>query len=130
MTAMKTSRIFCLFALIALVVAAGTAALRAEDLGAVKQRMAQRLAAIDGLKGRGAVGENNRGFLEARGPLGGGDNGVIAAENAARSTVYAALAAQTGSSAEQVGRARAKQIAQGSQPGVWVQDEGGGWRQK
>jgi uncharacterized protein len=130
MTAMKTSRIFCLFALIALVAAAGAATVRAEDLGAVKQRMAQRLAAIDGLKDRGAVGENNRGFLEARGALGGGDGGVIAAENADRSTVYAALAAQTGSSADQVGRARAKQIAQGSKPGVWVQDEGGAWRRR
>lgn len=102
----------------------------AADLGPVKQRMAQRLLAVNALKDRGVVGENNRGFLEARGALSGDENRMVAAENSDRSTVYAALAQQTGSSADQVGRARAKQIAQNSRAGVWLQDEGGQWHRK
>jgi uncharacterized protein YdbL (DUF1318 family) len=101
--------------------------LRAEDLGAVKGRMDQRLSQVDALKAQGVVGENNRGLLEVRD--GGADAGaVVAAENKDREAVYTALAQKTGSSAEQVGRARARQIAQNSRPGVWVQDEAGNWK--
>lgn len=103
------------------------APLQAEDLGAVKARMEQRLAQVDALKTKGSVGENNRGFLEAR----GGDAGaVVADENKDREVVYAALAKQTGSSADMVGRARAKQIAQRAHAGEWIQDERGEWKQK
>ncbi len=55
---------------------------------------------------------------------------MISAENTDREVVYAALAKQTGSSADQVGRARAKQIAAGSAAGVWVQKEDGTWQKK
>ena len=101
----------------------------AEDLSAIKARMDQRLDRIDQLKAGGAIGENNRGFVEVRD--GGGDAAsVVAAENADREAVYAAIAARAGSSAEQVGRARARQIAAGSAPGVWLQDESGNWYKK
>ena len=100
----------------------------AEDLNAVRGRMAQRLPQIDEMKARGVVGENNRGLLEARGS--GADSGVISAENKDRETVYAALAEQTKTSTEQVARARARQIAQGSRSGVWVQDISGEWTKK
>lgn len=104
-------------------------AVRAEDLGAVKARMAQRLGQLDALKAGGAIGENNRGFVEVRD--GGGDAGsVVAAENSDRETVYAAIAKQAGSSADQVGRARAKQIAAASAAGVWLQHEDGSWYRK
>jgi uncharacterized protein YdbL (DUF1318 family) len=121
-------RLFFTLALMSLPVA--TPGLRAENLGAVKQRMAQRLPQIDALKDRGAVGENNRGFLEARGPLAGNENAAVSAENADRTEVYGALAQQTGSSADQVGRARAKRIAESSHAGVWLQEEGGRWYRK
>lgn len=102
---------------------------RAQDLGPVKARMSQRLSQVDALKSKGAIGENNRGLLEMRG--GGGDAGsVVSAENADREVVYAALAKQTGSSADQVGRARAKQIATASAAGVWLQREDGAWYKK
>lgn len=102
---------------------------RAEDAGTVKARMEQRLAQVDALKEKGAVGENNRGFLEIRG--GGGDAGaVVAAENKDRETVYAAVAQKTGSTTDQVGRKRAARIEQTSRAGVWVQDEAGGWKKK
>jgi uncharacterized protein YdbL (DUF1318 family) len=102
---------------------------RAEDLGVVKARMDQRLAQVDALKAQGAVGENNRGYLEARG-AGGDAAAVVTAENKDREVVYAALAEKTGTSADQVGKKRASKIAQNSRPGVWVQDENGNWKQK
>lgn len=101
---------------------------QAQDLGEVRTRMKQRLSQIDDLKEKGAVGENNRGYLEARG--GGADEGVISAENKDRETVYEALARQTNSSVDQVAKARARQIAQSSRPGVWIQDASGNWKKK
>jgi len=127
---MKTFWIRSLFALAALLAVVVATNLRAADLGAVKQRMAQRLPTVDALRDRGAAGENNRGFLEARGALPPVDNKTVADENSDRGSVYAALAQQTGTSADQVGRARAKQIAQGSKPGVWLQRESGEWYKK
>ena len=101
----------------------------AEDLGSVKARMNQRLAQLDQLKSSGAVGENNRGFVEIRD--GGGDaSSVVSAENADREVVYGAIAKQAGSTAEQVGRARARQIAAGSAKGVWLQKDDGSWYKK
>jgi len=108
----------------------GTLALRAQDLGAVKSRLEQRLGAVNALKDRGVAGENNRGFLEPRGSASGGDQQVISDENSDRRTVYAAIAAQTGASADVVGRQRAQQIATIAKRGHWVQDPGGEWRQK
>jgi len=108
---------------------AAAGALRAEDLGAVKARLSQRLPKLDQFKGQGAIGENNRGYVELReaSPAAGD---ITAAENRDREFVYAAIAQQTGSSAEIVGRARAKQIAAGSAAGVWVQRENGEWAKK
>ena len=102
---------------------------RAQDLGAVKARIAQRLPKVDELKANGVLGENNRGFVEARGNDAAA-GAVIGAENSDRETVYAALAKQTGTSAEQVGRARARQIASASAAGVWLQRDDGNWYKK
>jgi uncharacterized protein YdbL (DUF1318 family) len=105
------------------------ATVHAEDLNAVKARIAERLPSIDTLKAGGAIGENNRGFVEVRG--GGGDAvSVTSAENADREVVYAAIAAQSGTSASVVGSARAKQIAAHSAPGVWLQADSGTWYKK
>ena len=79
---------------------------QAEDMGAVKARIANRLSLIDAHKASGAIGENNRGLVEVRD--GGGDSAnVVAAENADREIVYAAIAQQNGTSAAVVGAARA-----------------------
>jgi uncharacterized protein YdbL (DUF1318 family) len=123
------SAFFRLFLLMAALFG-GAALGRAEDLNVVKGRMDQRVGAIDALKDRGLVGENNRGFLEPRGNLSGADQAVVSDENSDRRTVYSALAAQTGTSPDAVGRQRANQIATRSKRGVWVQDPGGEWRQK
>ena len=103
--------------------------LRAQDLAAVKSRMSARLPKLDELKAKGAIGENNRGFVEVRGSDAEAA-GVVSGENSDREAVYAGLAKQAGSSADMVGRARAKQIASGSAPGVWVQKEDGTWAKK
>jgi uncharacterized protein YdbL (DUF1318 family) len=120
-------RLFVLAA--TLLIGVATVPAHAQDLGAVKARMAQRLSKLDNFKARGLLGENNRGFVDLRGSdTAAGD--VMAEENRDRGEVYAALAKQTGSSAEQVGRARAKQIAAGSAAGVWLQREDGTWYKK
>lgn len=123
--AMTTPYIRLLITSIALLAAAPLA--KADDLRAARARIEQRVGEIDALKQKGVLGENNRGFLEVRS---GDDGGVAAAENADRALVYAALARQTGATAEAVGRARAKRIAANSAPGVWVQAEDGKWSKK
>ncbi len=102
---------------------------QAQSARELQARMAQRLPQIDELKAAGALGENNRGYLEVREAK---DNAAALAadENRDREAVYALIARETGSSAENVGRARAKQIAAQSRSGVWVQDESGAWRKK
>jgi len=126
---MKTSllRLFAFAALLAFGLPATV--VHAQDLGAVKHRMSQRLPQLDQLKAKGAVGENNRGFVEAR-DADASAGAAISAENADREVVYAALAKQAGSSPDQVGRARAKQIFAASAGGVWVQKEDGAWQKK
>ena len=108
----------------------GTVAARAEDLGAVKSRMEQRIPAVDALKSRGVAGENNRGYLEPRAGATPEDQKIISDDNSDRRAVYTALAQQTGSDADTVGRRRAHQIALSARRGVWIQAPNGEWTQK
>ncbi|MDP2136459.1 MAG: YdbL family protein [Candidatus Didemnitutus sp.] len=101
----------------------------AETANDIRRRMEQRLPAIDELKAKGALGENNRGFLEVRESAGNAAS-VTSDENRDREAVYGMIAQQTGASADSVGRARAKQIAGQSVAGVWVQRENGEWYRK
>lgn len=101
----------------------------AQSAGEIRARMAQRLAQIDELKSKEAIGENNRGLLEVRQAAGNAAS-LVAEENRDREAVYALIARDTGATADSVGRARAKQIAAQSKPGVWIQDENGEWRKK
>ena len=55
---------------------------------------------------------------------------VVAAENRDRGIVYAEIAKQTGTHVDQVGRARARQIAAASARGVWLQKNDGSWYKK
>lgn len=107
----------------------GTVAMQAEPVGVIAQRMQSRMAEVDALKQGGKVGENNRGFLEARGALSAQESAVVNAENADRGAVYAELARQTGGTPETVGKTRARKIASASAAGIWVQDEAGRWYQ-
>jgi uncharacterized protein YdbL (DUF1318 family) len=121
------ARIVSLFSAFVLIV---VAVLAAESSGDLRRRMEQRLPAIDRLKAAEAVGENNRGLLEARGSGAADSAAIVAEENRDREAVYALIAKDTGATPESVGRARAKQIAAASRGGVWVQDEGGAWKKK
>jgi uncharacterized protein len=118
---------FCLLVITA--VFTGGVPVRAQDLQAEKTRMDARLPKVDALKAKGAIGENNRGLLEVR-SQDAEAAGIVSAENRDREAVYAALAKKEGTSADQVGRARAKQLAARSAPGVWVQKEDGSWAKK
>ena len=122
---MKT-RFFSLFAVFCVLIASAFA----ENATDIRRRMEQRLPQIDALKAQEAVGETNRGLLEERKSGNPDAAGVVAAENHDREAVYAYIAKETGSNAEAVARARAKQIAANSRGGVWVQDEAGKWVKK
>ena len=67
---------------------------------------------------------------EARGSAGGDEQKIIGEENADRRAVYAAIAAQTGTNADAVGRQRAQQIASIARAGHWIQETNGAWKQK
>lgn len=126
---MKSVTLFRFFFLVAALVL-GALVVRAEDLNAVRARMEQRVAAVDALKDRGAVGENNRGLLEPRGALSGDEQKTVSDENADRRIVYVEIGKQTGADADAVGRARAQRIAVNSKRGVWLQGADGNWYQK
>ena len=126
---MKLSLLFRLVGVIAGLLAA-TTVIAAENLNSVRARMEQRLRSLDELKDRGAAGENNRGYLEARGGASPADQKIIGDENSDRRTVYADIAARTGANADTVGRQRAQQLASLARRGHWIQDASGAWKQK
>jgi len=101
----------------------------AENAAEIQQRMAGRLPAIDALKAKQVIGENNRGFVEVRQAAPGADS-VVSDENRDRAAVYALIAQKTSAASDAVGQARAKQIAANSRGGVWLQDESGKWYKK
>lgn len=115
--------------LVSFVALAVAVPLFADDLSDAQRRIQARQVDLAALKEKGVLGENNRGFVEVREAAPGAE-AVVSAENADRGTIYGILAKQTSSTAEAVGRARARQIAANSRAGVWVQDEAGRWSRK
>jgi len=120
------ARLLTVFAALCLL----TVSVLAESATDIRRRMEQRLPQIDALKAQEVVGETNRGLLDERKTGVANAAGVVAEENRDRDAVYALIARETGSTADAVGRARAKQIAANSRSGVWVQDEAGRWIKK
>lgn len=96
----------------------------------IKARMLQRKPTITKLKSAGAVGENNRGFLEFRPGAAKKEETTVAAENKDRGSVYRAIAQREGSSPQHVGERRAVQIGQKAAPGTWLQKPTGEWYRK
>jgi len=95
----------------------------------IKDRMLARLPAINELKSKGLIGENNAGYLQylkAERP----QEGLVNAENSDRKTVYEAIAAKQGVKLALVGQRRAKQIADNPIPGHWYQSPDGKWYKK
>ncbi len=95
----------------------------------IKEQMAARIPAINALKKEGAVGENNKGFLEFRGKNQPQKN-IINAENSDRKKIYQAIGKKQGASATLVGQRRAKTIAAKSRAGHWLQRSDGSWYKK
>lgn len=106
-----------------------TGALAFAGSNEIKARIKARLPVIDALKADGIIGENNRGYLEFiknNKPK----EDVVISENQDRKKVYSAIAKQQGTTADLVGKRRAKQITQRAKPGQWLQDGSGNWYQK
>lgn len=101
----------------------------AQDAKELKARMIERVPAIQALKSKGIIGENNLGYLQfvssAR-----EQEGLVNSENTDRKAVYSAIANQQGASADLVGKRRAIQIAENAGAGEWLQDNAGKWYQK
>lgn len=105
-----------------------SAAALAESAQDLKDRMRTRLPEINQLKDSGMVGETSSGFLAM--VSGAAATPLVSAENADRAKVYAAIAAQQGTTPELVGQRRALQITGIATPGSWLQDANGAWYQK
>lgn len=101
----------------------------AGELDAVKARMKERIPVLDDLKARKVIGEDNRGYVAYPGSA-KEKEGVVAAENQDRKAVYAAIAAETKSPAEVVGKRRALKIAEVAKPGTMIQEPDGSWNEK
>ena len=97
--------------------------------GSLKEKMKARQPQIIALKAKGTIGENNRGHLEYRGEK-EPTKGLLEEENQDRRTVYTAIAKQQNTSAENVGRRRAAQIAERAPAGTWLQNAKGEWYRK
>lgn len=95
----------------------------------IKQRMIARHPAIEALKDKGIVGENNQGYLTYR-SSNHAQQSVVAAENKDRRTVYTIIARKEGVSPALVGQRRAKMLIRLGKKGQWFQAANGKWFKK
>lgn len=100
-----------------------------QESDALKALFRERLPVLNELKDQGVIGENNRGFVEFLGKSQQGED-IVSAENADRKQLYAAIADNTGTTAELVGQRRALQITTQEPSGRMLQDEKGQWYKK
>lgn len=122
---MRTLTAILCFAIFALALPAS-----AQNLDQIRQRMLDRLDEIQEFKTAKTVGEDANGYLHILGELNKEATETVAAENADRRAVYAAIAGRTGANPADVGKARAKTIAQSAAPGVMLQAPDGTWYEK
>ena len=123
---MYNRRFFLIIAVVLTAVLCGAFTLQAAS---IKDRMLARIPAINALKDKGTIGENNRGFLEFR----TGDKSkqkLINEENKDRRSVYAAIAKKQQVDVGLVGQRRAKQISAKGGKGHWFQKPDGSWYRK
>ena len=123
---MYNRRFFLIIAIALTAVLCGAFTVQAAS---VKDRMLARIPAINALKDKGTIGENNHGFLEFR----TGDKSqqkLISAENKDRKSVYAAIAKKQKVDVALVGKRRAKQISDKGSRGHWFQKPDGSWHRK
>lgn len=129
---MQTLRIPFLASLFALVfaLAPSLATAQTNDEAAIKQRIIERVDAIDALKLAGKAGENNKGLLEQRSMLKPDEMKLMNAENSDRRSLYTLVAERLGLTTTVVGQGRADELRKKSAPGVWLQAPDGSWYRK
>lgn len=98
--------------------------------GGIKERLTQRLPAINKMKAALVIGEDKQGYLAVKGNLSASDQKIVDAENADRKKIYQMLAKKTGASVDKVEARRAAQIAEKSKKGIWLQKSDGSWYKK
>lgn len=105
----------------------------------LKQAMASNFGQLKPFYDRGAIGENNMGFVEPRdtGALNLKDkadlNRVVSQENGNRNALYNEIMKANnlgGDSLPKIQRIFANSWRGKSQPGWWIQNDGGGWERK
>ena len=99
------------------------------DINDVQDRMLKRVPAVNELKNKEIIGENNRGYLAFLGNKKTGQN-TVQDENNDRRVVYRSIAQKRGIKPEQVGRLRAKLFAEKGKSGWWFQSPNGKWYKK
>ena len=127
---MKTINWTLLALLAAFTIGLPTDAYAQSDEASIKQRILERVKSVDALKMSGAVGENNKGFLEQRAALNPRQTKTMNEENSDRRALYAILGKRLGLSVTVVGQGRAESIRNKSAPEVSLQDPSGKWYQK
>ena len=105
----------------------------------IKDSMRNRFPQLKPFYDRGAIGENNKGFLEARDTAAlnlqerSQVNKLIDLENRDRMALYSEIASANKFGAElvpQVKQIFANSWREKSQAGWWVQDDSGAWKKK
>jgi len=127
---MNALRIPLIFSLFALLFSAAPLSAQNADEDAIKQRILQRVDAIDALKLSGSVGENKNGLLEQRAMLKPDQTKLMNEENADRRSLYTIVAQKLGLTTAVVGQGRAADIRKKSAKGVWLQADDGNWYRK
>lgn len=102
----------------------------AANLGQVKADMKERQPRLEAMWQAAKIGENNKGYIEARTNLSPDEKQLLKAENADRKVVYQAIARSTQSTPQQVGVQRAAQISNRAAKGLWLEDASGKWYRK
>jgi uncharacterized protein YdbL (DUF1318 family) len=101
--------------------------LHADDLA---DRMSSRRPAIESLKNKGHVGENNAGYLTWKGPSDAKGEALVQAQNADRKQGYQKVANSKGASVVQIAKIRASTYASRAKKGHWIQRANGAWVKK
>ncbi len=109
---------------------ANTAAMPDNERTRRFRRMMERRPQLTQARKEGLIGENNKGFLEARAELGSELKNVVAAENADRLTIFREVAKRENSTPEFVGERFAVRVAERVPSGTLLQDSAGNWNAK
>lgn len=97
------------------------------DEPAIKARIIERLKSVDALKASGQIGEDNKGYLAARGSISKEAEALIKSENTDRTALYTIIGQRLGLTAQVVGESRAAELRKKSSAGVWLQSRDGKW---